>query len=217
MAEDTSSSLPLPLRTAASVLRKVPGGGTVNRVAGGALDKVGAVSPRGRRLLVYTGAGVLGLAGVVEWPVAATGAAVAWLTRPRSRDGAGDTSADGRAAAATPSARPRPAAAATTPAPKGRTAAAGGTAARAARATTKAATKGAATPTVRKSKAAGVGKTAGAGKAAGVGKTAGAGKAGKAAAAAGASGTRDTASARAAARSAKSAGRATAGRGRSAG
>lgn len=205
MAEDTSSSLPLPLRTAASVLRKVPGGGTVNRVAGGALDKVGAVSPRGRRLLVYTGAGVLGLAGVVEWPVAATGAAVAWLTRPRSRDGAGDTSADGRAAAATPSARPRPAAAATTPAPKGRTAAAGGTAARAARATTKAATKGAATPTVRKSKAAGVGKTAGAG------------KAGKAAAAAGASGTRDTASARAAARSAKSAGRATAGRGRSAG
>ncbi|WP_329522778.1 hypothetical protein OG796_10485 [Streptomyces jietaisiensis] len=208
MAEDTSSSLPLPLRTAASVLRKVPGGGTVNRVAGGALDKVGAVSPRGRRLLVYTGAGVLGLAGVVEWPVAATGAAVAWLTRPRSRDGAGDTSADGRAAAATPSARPRPAAAATTPAPKGRTAAAGGTAARAARATTKAATKGAATPTVRKSKAAGAGKTAGTG------------KAGKAAAAAGARGTRDTrdtASARAAARSAKSAGRATAGRGRSAG
>ncbi|MEU3038305.1 hypothetical protein [Streptomyces griseoaurantiacus] len=208
MAEDTSSSLPLPLRTAASVLRKVPGGGTVNRVAGGALDKVGAVSPRGRRLLVYTGAGVLGLAGVVEWPVAATGAAVAWLTRPRSRDGAGDTSADGRAAAATPSARPRPAAVATTPAPKGRTAAAGGTAARAARATTKAATKGAATPTVRKSKAAGAGKAAGTG------------KAGKAAAAAGARGTRDTrdtASARAAARSAKSAGRATAGRGRSAG
>jgi hypothetical protein len=208
MAEDTSSSLPLPLRTAASVLRKVPGGGTVNRVAGGALDKVGAVSPRGRRLLVYTGAGVLGLAGVVEWPVAATGAAVAWLTRPRSRDGAGGTSADGRAAAATTPARPRPAAAATTPAPKGRTAAAGGTAARAARATTKAATKGAATPTVRKSKAAGVGKAAGTG------------KAGKAAAAAGARGTRDTrdtASARAAARSAKSAGRATAGRGRSAG
>ncbi|WP_435807582.1 hypothetical protein [Streptomyces canus] len=52
-------------------------------MAGGALDRVGAVSPRGRRLAVYAGAGVLGVAGVVEWPVAVTGAAVAWLTQPR--------------------------------------------------------------------------------------------------------------------------------------
>ncbi|CAM5715667.1 hypothetical protein SALBM311S_04341 [Streptomyces alboniger] len=84
MAEQKSTQdLPQPLRAAASVLSKVPGAGTVGRVAEGALDKVGAVSPRGRRIAVYTGAGVLGVAGVVEWPVAITGAAVAWLTQPR--------------------------------------------------------------------------------------------------------------------------------------
>ncbi|MFF4028511.1 hypothetical protein ACFYZ2_01860 [Streptomyces sviceus] len=78
-----AQGLPQPLRAAVSVLGKVPGAGTVGRVAGGALDRVGAVSPRGRRLAVYAGAGVLGVAGVVEWPVAVTGAAVAWLTQPR--------------------------------------------------------------------------------------------------------------------------------------
>ncbi|WP_239146364.1 hypothetical protein, partial [Streptomyces sp. SID10815] len=84
MAEQKSSSvLTAPLHGAASVLRRVPGAGTVGRAAQGTLDKVGAVSPRGRRLAVYTGAGVLGVAGVVEWPVALTGAAVAWLTQPR--------------------------------------------------------------------------------------------------------------------------------------
>ncbi|WNM33320.1 hypothetical protein RKE30_24495 [Streptomyces sp. Li-HN-5-11] len=84
MAEQKSSSaLAAPLHGAASVLRKVPGAGMVGRAAQGTLDKVGAVSPRGRRLAVYTGAGVLGVAGVVEWPVALTGAAVAWLTQPR--------------------------------------------------------------------------------------------------------------------------------------
>ncbi|MER8006879.1 hypothetical protein [Streptomyces sp. NPDC094149] len=88
----SSTTLPEPLRTAASALRHVPGAGMVSRVAGGALDKVGAVSPRGRRLAVYTGAGVLGVAGVVEWPVALTGAAVAWLTQPRpeERERSGD-------------------------------------------------------------------------------------------------------------------------------
>ncbi|MFF7543043.1 hypothetical protein ACFZCU_05305 [Streptomyces canus] len=60
-----AQGLPQPLRAAASVLGKVPGAGTVGRVAGGALDRVGAVSPRGRRLAVYAGA------------------AVAWLTQPR--------------------------------------------------------------------------------------------------------------------------------------
>ncbi|MDQ0760667.1 hypothetical protein QF027_003302 [Streptomyces canus] len=79
----TAQGLPQPLRAAVSVLGRVPGAGTVGRVAGGALDRVGAVSPRGRRLAVYAGAGVLGVAGVVEWPVAVTGAAVAWLTQPR--------------------------------------------------------------------------------------------------------------------------------------
>ncbi|MFJ4198572.1 hypothetical protein ACIP2Y_02930 [Streptomyces sviceus] len=79
----SAQGLPQPLRAAVSVLGKVPGAGTVGRVAAGALDRVGAVSPRGRRLAVYAGAGVLGVAGVVEWPVAVTGVAVAWLTQPR--------------------------------------------------------------------------------------------------------------------------------------
>ncbi|MFF0461469.1 hypothetical protein [Streptomyces mexicanus] len=84
MAEQKSSSLlTAPLHGAASVLRRVPGAGVVGRAAQETLDRVGAVSPRGRRMAVYTGAGVLGVAGVVEWPVALTGAAVAWLTQPR--------------------------------------------------------------------------------------------------------------------------------------
>ncbi|MEU9920073.1 hypothetical protein AB0H51_01900 [Streptomyces griseoluteus] len=84
MAEHTSSSvLTAPLRGAASVLSKVPGASMVNKAAQDTLDAIGVVSPRGRRLAVYAGAGVLGVAGVVEWPVALTGAAVAWLTQPR--------------------------------------------------------------------------------------------------------------------------------------
>ncbi|WP_244371958.1 hypothetical protein [Streptomyces griseorubiginosus] len=83
--QSSSATLPEPLRNAASVLRKVPGAGMVSRATEGALDKVGAVSPRGRRMAVYAGAGVLGVAGVVEWPVAVTGAAVAWLTQPRPK------------------------------------------------------------------------------------------------------------------------------------
>ncbi|MFE7277570.1 hypothetical protein [Streptomyces sp. NPDC057623] len=82
-----SSDLPQPLRSLGSGLRHLPGAGQVNRVADGALDRLGAVSPRGRRIAVYTGAGVLGVAGVIEWPLALTGAAVAWLTQPRSREG----------------------------------------------------------------------------------------------------------------------------------
>ncbi|MFE6618121.1 hypothetical protein [Streptomyces sp. NPDC057740] len=80
-----SSDLPQPLRMLGSGLRRLPGAGQVGRVADGALDRIGAVSPRGRRIAVYTGAGVLGVAGVVEWPLAITGAAVAWLTQPRPR------------------------------------------------------------------------------------------------------------------------------------
>ncbi|MFE5759777.1 hypothetical protein ACFQ7I_39810 [Streptomyces massasporeus] len=78
-----SSGLSQPLRAVASGLRHLPGAEQVGKVATGALDRIGAVSPRGRRMAVYAGAGVLGVAGVVEWPVAVTGAAVAWLTRPR--------------------------------------------------------------------------------------------------------------------------------------
>ncbi|MFJ4521690.1 hypothetical protein ACIP4Y_12185 [Streptomyces sp. NPDC088810] len=92
MAEQKSSALTAPLRGAASVLRRVPGAGTVTRAAEETLDKVGAVSPRGRRMAVYAGAGLLGAAGVVEWPVALTGAAVAWLTQPRPTE-AGDAGA----------------------------------------------------------------------------------------------------------------------------
>ncbi|WP_435804215.1 hypothetical protein [Streptomyces griseoflavus] len=85
MDQDTSRSpdLAQPLRAVVSGLRRLPGAHQVERVAGGALDTIGAVSPRGRRMAVYAGAGVLGVAGLVEWPVALTGAAVAWLTRPR--------------------------------------------------------------------------------------------------------------------------------------
>ncbi|MEU2930934.1 hypothetical protein ABZ636_38945 [Streptomyces sp. NPDC007251] len=79
----TSSDLPQPLRAVGSGLRRLPGAEQVGKAAGGALDWVGAISPRGRRLAVYTGAGVLGITGVVEWPLALTGAAVAWLTQPR--------------------------------------------------------------------------------------------------------------------------------------
>lgn len=98
MAEQKSAqTLPRPLHAAASVLRKVPGAGTVGRAAEGALDRIGAVSPRGRRVVVYTGAGVLGVAGLVEWPVAVTGAAVAWLTQPWRRED-GDAGREGTAA-----------------------------------------------------------------------------------------------------------------------
>ncbi|MEW2514238.1 hypothetical protein [Streptomyces sp. NPDC046870] len=85
--EEGSSGLPQPLRAIGSGLRRLPGADQVNKVADSALDWIGVVSPRGRRVAVYTGAGVLGLAGVVEWPVALTGAAVAWLTQPRPRQG----------------------------------------------------------------------------------------------------------------------------------
>ncbi|MFC8143964.1 hypothetical protein ACFUKV_19870 [Streptomyces paradoxus] len=78
-----SSDLPQPLRAVASGLRHLPGAEQVGQVASDALDRIGAVSPRGRRMAVYAGAGVLGVAGIVEWPVAITGAAVAWLTQPR--------------------------------------------------------------------------------------------------------------------------------------
>jgi hypothetical protein len=99
--ERAEHRIPQPLRAATSVLSKVPGAGLVGRAAEGTLDRIGAVSPRGRRIAVYTGAGVLGVAGVVEWPVAITGAAVAWLTQPRgeteehSGEATGDTARSG--------------------------------------------------------------------------------------------------------------------------
>lgn len=82
-----SSVVTKPVHMTGSALRRVPGAGMVSRAAEGTLDAVGNVSPRGRRMAVYTGAGLLGVAGVVEWPVAVAGAAVAWLTQPKPEQG----------------------------------------------------------------------------------------------------------------------------------
>ncbi|MEU5095163.1 hypothetical protein [Streptomyces sp. NPDC020996] len=99
--EKSTSDLPEPLRTTVSALRRVPGVGLLERAAQGTLDKVEAITPRRRRLAVYTGAGVLGVAGVVEWPVAIAGAAVAWLTQPRPEEEHGPE--EGAAQASEPS------------------------------------------------------------------------------------------------------------------
>lgn len=69
------------------------GGRTATETAAGLLGAVegftGAFSPRTRRVAVYTGAGLLGLSGVVEWPIAATVAAATWLAQDHARP-AGD-------------------------------------------------------------------------------------------------------------------------------
>ncbi|MFS4091533.1 hypothetical protein [Streptomyces sp. AF1A] len=94
----SSSDLPQPLRAAGHALRRLPGAEQVARAADSALDWIGAISPRGRRMAVYTSAGVLGVAGLVEWPMAVTGAAVAWLTQPHPPKGPhGETAQDERA------------------------------------------------------------------------------------------------------------------------
>ncbi|MBV9025496.1 MAG: hypothetical protein JO362_17280 [Streptomycetaceae bacterium] len=72
----------------------VPGASVVRGVANGMLDKVGIVSPHARRVAAYAGAGLLGVAGVVEWPVAAAGAAVVWLTQPRPQEAEAEAVAD---------------------------------------------------------------------------------------------------------------------------
>ncbi|MFJ8792979.1 hypothetical protein [Streptomyces sp. NPDC102462] len=127
MAEQKSpSGAVAPLRSAASAVRKVPGAEALTRAGEGILDKVESVSPRGRRLVVYTGAGVLGAVGAVEWPVALTGAAVVWLTQARPKEAAGRATTGavtGSAAPTTAAAAPQRAstgrrAPAPTPAPK---------------------------------------------------------------------------------------------------
>jgi hypothetical protein len=113
-----SSVITEPVRFTGSALRRMPGMDKVSKAAEGTLDAVGVVSPRGRRIAVYTGAGLLGAAGVVEWPVAIAGAAVAWLTQPRpgpeqpeGKQGAGQASpAEGAQARATAGAASRTAA-----------------------------------------------------------------------------------------------------------
>ncbi|MGW2371079.1 hypothetical protein [Kitasatospora sp. NPDC001683] len=86
-----------PVESAASAVRHVPGAGAVGGMVDGVLDTVGLVSPRARRIAAYTGAGLLGVLGVVEWPVAAAGAAAVWLTQTRPRSRAGAASAPARA------------------------------------------------------------------------------------------------------------------------
>lgn len=97
--ENASTGLPQPLRAGASVLRRVPGAGTVGHAAEGALNAVGAVSPRGRRMAAYTGAGILGATGVVGWPVAVAGAAAVWLTQQRPGNRPGTPGTPGRSPA----------------------------------------------------------------------------------------------------------------------
>ncbi|MFD4230228.1 hypothetical protein [Streptomyces sp. NPDC058545] len=78
-----------PMRRVMTAVDRVPGADRVKGIVDGVLDSVGIVSPHARRVAAYTGAGLLGVAGVVEWPVAVTGAAVVWLTQPRPTDAAG--------------------------------------------------------------------------------------------------------------------------------
>ncbi|MDX3234134.1 hypothetical protein PV392_00235 [Streptomyces sp. ME03-5709C] len=73
-----------PLDAMRSTAQRLPGAGAVKGAFDSVLDTVGVVSPRTRRVAAYTGAGLLGVAGVVEWPVAAAGAAAVWLTQQRS-------------------------------------------------------------------------------------------------------------------------------------
>lgn len=82
-----------PVQSLWDLVATMPGGRTATETAAGLLGAVdgftGAFSPRTRRVAVYTGAGLLGLSGVVEWPIAATVAAATWLAQDHARP-AGD-------------------------------------------------------------------------------------------------------------------------------
>ncbi|MDF3287870.1 MULTISPECIES: hypothetical protein [Streptomyces] len=93
------------MQTVTEAVNHVPGAPVVKGVVDGVLDTVGVMSPHARRVAAYAGAGLLGVAGLVEWPVAAAGAAVVWLTQPRPEHNGGATAQQtGRPAAA---ARPK--------------------------------------------------------------------------------------------------------------
>ncbi|MEV6670985.1 hypothetical protein [Streptomyces sp. NPDC051162] len=80
-----------------AVADHVPGAGLVKGAVNGTLDVVGSVSPGARRAAVYAGVGLLGAVGLVEWPVAAAGAAAVWLTQQRpGRDGAAEAAPAGQ-------------------------------------------------------------------------------------------------------------------------
>ncbi|MFI6058747.1 hypothetical protein [Streptomyces sp. NPDC051286] len=89
-----------PMQMMTTAMEKVPGAEKAKGIVDGVLDSVGVVSPHARRVAAYTGAGLLGVAGVVEWPVVAAGAAVVWLTQPRPKDvAAAQTAGEARAEA----------------------------------------------------------------------------------------------------------------------
>lgn len=104
--KSSSSRLPGPLRAITPDLRQVPGVKEVTKAAEGALNAVGIVSPHGRRVAAYTGAGLLGVAGLVEWPIALAGAAAVWLTQPRPEEDGHRGAHDGQGQH-TPAARAR--------------------------------------------------------------------------------------------------------------
>lgn len=72
-----------PVGTVTATVSHVPGATMVKDAFDTVLDTVGVVSPRSRRVAAYAGVGLLGAAGVVEWPVAAASAAAIWLTQSR--------------------------------------------------------------------------------------------------------------------------------------
>ena len=94
MHHPVQETLAHPVQTVTTAMEKVPGAERVKGIVDGVLDSVGVVSPQARRVAAYTGAGLLGVAGVVEWPVVAAGAAVVWLTQPRPKDVAAAQTAD---------------------------------------------------------------------------------------------------------------------------
>ncbi|MEZ0070174.1 hypothetical protein ABIA32_006226 [Streptacidiphilus sp. MAP12-20] len=138
-----SSLLLHPVEAVTSAVRHAPGASAVKGAFDGVLDTVGVASPHTRRVLAYAGVGLLGAVGVVEWPVAAAGAAVVWLTQPL-RPGQGEASAKaGAPRASSGRSEPVPPSTATARKP---TSAAGTSKANAARATTPKAATARATP-----------------------------------------------------------------------
>ncbi|MCK7624343.1 hypothetical protein MUU72_14740 [Streptomyces sp. RS10V-4] len=82
-APAAASKLLHPVGAVTTTVRRIPGAGRVSGAFDEVLDTVGLVSPRARRIAAYTGAGLLGAFGAVDWPVAAAGAAAVWLTQRR--------------------------------------------------------------------------------------------------------------------------------------
>ncbi|MFH8474837.1 hypothetical protein [Streptomyces sp. NPDC018000] len=100
MRHPVQETLTHPVQMVTTAVEKVPGADRAKVFVDGVLDSVGIVSPRARRVAAYTGAGLLGVAGVVEWPVVAAGAAAVWLTQQRPKDAeaartAGEARAEG--------------------------------------------------------------------------------------------------------------------------